>query len=134
MRCAAGVYALLSLAWLIPFIARQTGLAHGVPDTVTGPAVWVVATFVGGFVAKHRFVPFAVLAWATVWGLILFTLYSIAAPLGQASLPRLLQYNAVALAATLAANITGAVLGQLAARSASRPNNSSKPTPLRGAA
>ena len=134
MRTAAATALMLATAWAASTMIGLADVGSDLPNNISAPLVWLLATFVGGVVARQRFVPIAAVAWCVVWATILGILYSIAAGAGQASLAGLLGYNWGSMATTLAANVAGAMLGQLVARSRSRPNNSSKPTPLRGAA
>ena len=91
---------------------------------------WLVSAFGGALVARRAFTPISALVWA---GLSIAALFLVRSGPGAQSWQDLVAHNAVGLFGSLAAVLVGATLGQWARRG-SRPNNSSKPTPLRGAA
>ena len=115
-RALGGAVVLLASAWMLSQVSELVGLGRYINDPPRGALGWLVAAFLGGLFARSHFIPVAVGVWAVVWGVILFTLYRIAEPTGQASVPALLQFNAAALALSLGASILGSALGQLASR------------------
>jgi hypothetical protein len=126
---------------LVGLIAREAfaylGLAAligpATSNIAESAAVSLLAAICGGYVARERFVVPALSICLLSWCAAIYLLYLIAAPTGQAHLGAILGHNWVAILASLLAAAAGAVAGQAFARR-QQPNNSSKPTPLRGAA
>ena len=114
-RLVAGALVLVGAGWLLPVLAQRTGLGAVFSTPAFFALSWGVASFLGALVARTGFLPVALVLWVAVWKLVLFTLYRIAEPVGQASLLGLLQSNALAIVLGLSATIAGALLGQRAA-------------------
>ena len=96
-------------------------------------AISLLAAICGGYVARERFAVPALSTCLLSWCGAIYLLYLIAEPTGQAHLRVILGHNWAAILVSLLAAAAGAVAGQAFARR-QQPNNSSKPTPLRGAA
>ncbi|MGY3265535.1 hypothetical protein [Lysobacter sp. HA35] len=96
---------------------------------------YFVAMLVGGWLARRRFLPWAMMLWllpslfVLVWS---YRIQSVALPISAGTF---LSIQLPVLAFTFAATLVGAWLGGGLSRvSRQKPNTSSKPTPLRGAA
>lgn len=125
-RMILGIIGMLATAWALGQVSELLSLGRHIPDAALGGLGWLIAALVGGSIARSGFVPVAVVAWLLVWGVIIYTLYQIARPVGQASLSGIVSYNAVALGISLAATCIGAQLGQRFAER--RGNRSSSAT------
>lgn len=116
-RLVAGGVVLVGVGWLLPVLAQRAGLGAASSTPALFALSWGIASFLGALVARTGFLPVALVLWVAVWKLVLFTLYRISEPVGEASVLGLLQLNALAIVLSLAATIAGALLGQrMAAR------------------
>ncbi|WEN15451.1 hypothetical protein PY254_01885 [Rhodanobacter sp. AS-Z3] len=86
------------------------------PSVVIG----FVATAIGAFIARRGFVLPALGLWFAEWLLVVYVVYFIAAPTGQASLLAIIQRNLLSIALSALAVAIGALVGQSLSRRAQR--------------
>lgn len=79
-----------------------------------------LATAIGAFVARRGFVLPALGLWFVEWLLVVYLVYFISAPTGQASLLAIAQTNLLSIVLSALAVAIGALLGQSLARRAQR--------------
>src|SRR5690606_7343732 len=72
----------------------------------------LLAAFAGGLVARNGIVLPAIAIWLLLWGVTIYFLYMIAAPVDPAPLPSIAQHNWIAFLGSGVATIIGAMLGQ----------------------
>lgn len=108
----------LGLASLIAVYFALGNLATAiVPQSITAITVQPIvisflASFMGGLIARERFIFVALAAWGALWAAIGYTLHLIAAPTGHASVSSIAQHNGVAFLLSGLATVAGAYLGQ----------------------
>ena len=103
----------LILAHIILSMITQAILPESTASiTAQSIVVQFLAAIVGGFVARERFILVAMGVWAALWAAVLYTLYLIAVPTGQASILSIIQHNVVTLLLSGAATVVGVHLGQ----------------------
>ena len=79
-----------------------------------------LATAIGAFIARRGFVLPALGLWFVEWLLVVYLVYLIAAPTGQASFLAIAQRNLLGIVLSALAVAIGALLGQALARRAQR--------------
>ena len=79
-----------------------------------------LATTIGAFIARRGFVLPALGLWFVCWLLVVYLLYFIAAPTGQASFLAIVQINLLGIVLSALAVAIGALVGQALARRAWR--------------
>ncbi len=79
-----------------------------------------LATAIGAFIARRGFVLPALGLWLVEWLLVVYLLYFIAAPTGQASFLAIAQVNLRSIVLSALAVAIGALVGQALAKSARR--------------
>ena len=79
-----------------------------------------LATAIGAFIARRGFVLPALGLWLVEWLLVVYLLYFIAAPTGQASFLAIAQVNLRSILLSALAVAIGALVGQALAKSARR--------------
>ncbi|MGN6656881.1 MAG: hypothetical protein ACTHJ9_16255 [Rhodanobacter sp.] len=81
-------------------------------------ALSFLATTIGAYIARRRFVLPALSLWLVVWLLVVYIVYSIAEPTGQASFLAITQINLLSIVLSAIAVAIGALVGQALARRA----------------
>ena len=89
--------------------------AMGVEGLAQHMTAFFFAAFAGGWIARKRFMLAAIGYWAVAWCVVIYILYSIALPTGQASLRGIIGFNVLPIAFTYGAVFVGAGLGQMLA-------------------
>ena len=119
-RLAAAVLAMTAIALvggvLLPDLGRSAAWSLG--ESVL---VFFLAATAGAWLARDRFVVPALAAWALLWAAVAWMLYLIAAPVHQASIGAILQYNWLAIVLSGAATVAGALCGRVLAGSPGGP-------------
>ncbi|MFC0682876.1 hypothetical protein ACFFGH_34015 [Lysobacter korlensis] len=125
---------LVMMAFFITVAQKASFLLElGVHHSLLTAAIALLGAGLGGYLARSRFLVPALVMHALLWAVAFYFVYQIAQLTGHGSLLALLQQNAPGFFLSLLGVSCGALIGQALARRR-QPNNSSKPTPLRGAA
>ena len=74
--------------------------------------MWLVSAGFGGFMARRNFLLPALSLFLLYWGYVIYVLYLIAAPTGQASVLGILHYNWISFIASALGVVIGVLLGQ----------------------
>jgi hypothetical protein len=127
---------LIGAAWNASVLHLPPGAAYAVWPVLSLSALIGVA--VGTFIARGRFLVPALVLWASGCAVALAFGYRLQLAAVPMSLTDFLAFNLPSMSSKLVASACGLLLGRMAyirwGRASQTPNNSSKPTPLRGAA
>ena len=109
-RLALGLTA-MALIWivgneLIGLFKLQTS------QTIQQILMILLSTGVGAFIARRHFLLPAFALWLLIQTYVIYVLYMIAEPTGQASLTGILSYNWISLASSAVAIVVGVALGE----------------------
>jgi len=80
-----------------------------------------IGTALGAYIARRRFVLPALGLWLLSSVVVFYIVYSIAEPVGQASISGILQFNALGIMFSFAAVMAGAIFGQYLASRHQQP-------------
>ena len=109
-RIALGLIA-MALIWLVgneltTFFQFQTSPA------IQGVLISLLGAGLGGFIARRGFLFPALALWLLIQALVIYVLYMIAEPTGQASLAKILSYNWISFISSAVVTTIGAILGE----------------------
>jgi hypothetical protein len=111
-----GLVAMLTIQCVAETLMAGLGTHQSLYGSAPSILVAVAAASAGGWIAQRRFLLPALLLWATLWCAIVYLLYRVAAPAGDAAPASILIDNATAIACSCAATVLGVTLGQWAGR------------------
>ncbi len=113
-RLAAAVLTMTAIALaagvLLPDLGQSA--AWSLAESVL---VFFLAATAGAWLARDRFVVPALAVWALIWTVVAWMLYLVAAPVHQAPIGAILQYNWLAIVLSGAATVAGALCGRVLA-------------------
>lgn len=115
-RKALGTVAMIGILWATGYMMELLKIDNYMGTTAANALFFGASALLGGYIARTGFVPFALGIWLLIWAAIVYILYRVIEPMGEASVVEIMSHLYGGVLVSLVAACGGTLIGQYLGR------------------